>query len=163
PERRTYRGLTFRPDLDDNMVGGKLNLWRGWGVQARKGDWSLMRQHIKEVIASGDEEADTYVMNWLTWAIQHPAERAQVALVLLGSRGTGRGPLGNAMCHIFGQHATHISSVAHLTGRFNGHMRDACFLFADEAYWPGDKQGEGAMKGLITEPTLFIEGKGKDG
>jgi hypothetical protein len=42
-------------------------------------------------------------------------------------------------------------------------LRDACFLFADEAYWPGDKRAEGALQRLITEPQLFIEAKGRDG
>ena len=71
----------------------------------------------------------------------------------------GKGTLGNALVRIFGQHATHISSVDHLAGRFNAHLRDACFLFADEAWWPGDKSAEGTLKRLITEPTLFIEAK----
>ena len=36
------------------------------------------------------------------------------------------------------------------------------FLFADEAYWAGDKKAESVLKGLITEPTLLIEQKGID-
>jgi hypothetical protein len=164
PERRTVEGLTFRPGAAvGELVEGRLNLWRGFGVEPAAGDWSLMQQHIKEVLAAGDEEAAAYVENWLAWAVQHPAERAQVALVFKGGRGTGKGTLGNAMCHLFGQHATHISSVDHLAGRFNAHLRDAVLLFADEAYWPGDKGGEGTLKRLITEPTLFIEAKGRDG
>jgi hypothetical protein len=121
-----------------------------------------MRRHLKEVIAAGNEEAHEYILNWLAWACQHPADRAEVALVLKGGRGTGKGTIGNAMCHIFGQHATHISSADHLAGRFNAHLRDVCLLFADEAYWPGDRSAEGTLKRLITEPTLFIEAKGRD-
>src|SRR5262249_20852760 len=143
PQRRTYRGLTFRPDVRDEVVNGRLNLWRGWGFEPKPGDWSLMRQRIKDVIAAGDADADTYIMNWIAWAVQHPAEPAEAALVLIGGRGTGKGTLGNALVRVFGQHATHISSVKHLVGHFNVHLRDACFLFADEAYWPGDKSGEG--------------------
>jgi hypothetical protein len=67
------------------------------------------------------------------------------------------------MCRIFGQYAVHISSIEHLAGRFNAHLRDTCLVFADEAYWPGDKKAEGTLKRLITEPTLFIEAKGLDG
>ena len=52
-----------------------------------------------------------------------------------------------------------LSSVKHLVGHFNSHLRDACFLFADEA---GDKSGERASKRCITEPTLTIEPKGVD-
>jgi Family of unknown function (DUF5906) len=162
PLRRTYSGLTFRPDAGE-AVNGRLNLWRGWGVSPEPGDWSLMRQHLEEVIAGGEQEDAEYILNWLAWAVQHPAERAQVALVLKGGRGTAKGTIGNAMCRIFGQHAVHISSIEHLAGRFNGHLRDACLVFADEAYWPGDKKAEGTLKRLITEPTLFIEAKGLDG
>jgi hypothetical protein len=122
-----------------------------------------MRQHLEEVIAGGKADDAEYIVNWLAWAVQRPAERAQVALVLKGGRGTGKGTIGNAMCRIFGQHAVHISSIEHLAGRFNGHLRDACVVFADEAYWPGDKKAEGTLKRLITEPTLFIEAKGLDG
>jgi phage/plasmid-associated DNA primase len=33
------------------------------------------------------------------------------------------------------------------------------FLFVDEAFWAGDKSGEGTLKGLVTEPTILIEPK----
>jgi hypothetical protein len=56
----------------------------------------------------------------------------------------------------------HLSDAKHLTGHFNAHLRNACLLFADEAYWPGDKSAEGNLKRLITEPDLAIEGKGRD-
>lgn len=111
PQRRTYNGLTFRPDLDEETVNGRLNLWRGYGVEPKEGDWSLLRQHVKKIIAAGNEEHDAYVMNWLAWAVQNPGKQAGVALVLLGKRGTGRGTLGNAMMHLFGQHAHQISST----------------------------------------------------
>lgn len=162
PDRRQYRGLTFEPAAE-REINGRLNLWRGWGVKPRAGDWSLMRRHIVEVLASGNAAHADYITKWIAWTVQHPAERAQAALVFKGARGTGKGTLGNALCRIFGQHGTHISTAEHLAGRFNGHLRDACFLFADEAYWPGDKGAEGSLKRLVTEPDLFIEAKGKDG
>src|SRR5690606_3939031 len=34
-------------------------------------------------------------------------------------------------------------------------------LFADEAFWAGDKAGEAVLKQLVTEPTLTYEGKGR--
>jgi hypothetical protein len=66
------------------------------------------------------------------------------------------------LCKLFGQHARHISSPAHLTGRFNAHLRQISFLFGDECYAPEDKGAEGELKRLITEPTLQIEPKGRD-
>ncbi len=161
-DRRQYRGLTFEPAAEQE-INGRFNLWRGWGVEQHAGDWSRMKAHIREALAGGNDEFDAYIMRWVAWAVQHPAERAQAALVFKGKKGTGKGTLGNALCRIFGQHGTHISTAEHLAGRFNGHLRDACFLFADEAYWPGDKGAEGSLKRLVTEPDLFIEAKGKDG
>ena len=54
------------------------------------------------------------------------------------------------------------SNAMHLVGKFNGHLSDVCFLFADEAFYSGDKQHEGVLKALITDPTLTIERKGID-
>jgi Family of unknown function (DUF5906) len=159
-ERRQYRGVTFVP-AGEQVIDGKLNLWRGWG-EPKKGDWSLLRQHIREVLAAGDAAVDEYIMKWLAWAVQHPAEQAEVAIVFVGDRGTGRGTVGRAMCRIFGQHSQHLSSPEQLTGRFNAHLRQCSFLFADEAYGPKDKSAEGQLKRLVTEDTLSIEPKRRD-
>lgn len=55
-----------------------------------------------------------------------------------------------------------ISDRRHLVGNFNAHLMQTCFLFADEAVWAGDKQAEGTLKRMITEPTLVFEPKGLD-
>jgi hypothetical protein len=60
---------------------------------------------------------------------------------------------------LFGQHFLHLSDARHLTGNFNAHLRDSCLVFADEAFYAGDKQHEGQLKRLVTEPTLMIEAK----
>src|SRR5262245_34894149 len=160
-QRRQYAGVVFRP-AGTRIINGRLNLWTGWGVEPKQGDWSLLRRHIREVLAAGDEDVYQYIMNWLAWAVQHPDEQAEVALVFIGERGTGKGTLGKAFSKIFGQHALHLSSPEHLTGRFNVHLRVCVFLFADEAYGPKDKSAEGVLKRIITEDTLIIEQKGRD-
>jgi hypothetical protein len=160
-ERRQYLGVVLEPG-GKPVIDGKYNLWTGWGVEPKRGDWSLMREHIFEVLAARDENVRHYIMNWLAWAVQHPDQQPEAALVFLGERGTGRGVLGNAMCRIFGNHALHISSPHHLTGHFNAHLRQCAFLFADEAYAASERSAEGRLKALITEPTIPIEGKGKD-
>jgi hypothetical protein len=160
PKRKQYAGIVFEPGGKE-VIGNRLNLWKGFGVAPIKGDWSLMKAHIKEVMCSSNAEYYTYVFNWLAWCVQNPAKQAEVALVFRGKRGTGKGTLGNCMCKLFGQHGIQISNAKHLTG-FNAHLRDACFMFADEAYWPGDKKAEGDLKRLVTEPSLNIEAKGRD-
>ena len=58
-------------------------------------------------------------------------------------------------------HALQITHAKHLTGAFNAHMRTVLFMFADEAFFAGDKANEGALKGLITEDYRVNEGKGE--
>jgi hypothetical protein len=161
PDRRQYRGVVFVP-AGESIIGGRLNLWCGWGVEPKLGEWPLLREHMFEVLAARDDDVDRYNFNWLAWTVQHPAEQAEVAVVFRGGIGTGKGTLGNAMCRIFGQHARHLSTPEHMTGRFNAHLRQCCFLFGDECYGPKDKSAEGTLKRLITEPTLEIEPKGRD-
>ncbi|MBH0619629.1 hypothetical protein I3A86_26450, partial [Salmonella enterica] len=110
-----------------------------------------------------NKEHAEYLLNWCAFLVQKPDQIPEVAIVLKGAKGTGKGTLGNALMRFFGQHAIQLASVYHLVSNFNAHFRDACFVFADEAFWPGDKSADGTLKRLITEPTLFIEKKGKDG
>lgn len=139
------------------------NLWRGFAVKPVSGDWSLMRAHIRDVIAAGDQNLYAYIVKWIAWAFQNPGARAEAALVLRGTEGIGKGMLGNALARIFGVHAVHVTRPDHfIGGRFNKHMAEAVFFFADECYWAGDRSHEGTLKGLITEPTVRVEPKGID-
>jgi hypothetical protein len=161
PDRAQWRGVTFFPG-GERVVDDCLNLWRGWGVEPRPGDWSLMRWHIEQVIADGNKEYAEYVIRWIAWAIQNPAEMAEVALVLIGQKGAGKGTLVRWLQRIFGAHAFQVTNREQVIGRFNGHLQDCVLFIADEAYWGGDKRCVGTLQGMITEPTLDIERKGID-
>lgn len=121
-----------------------------------------MQHHIRDVLAGGDEACAFYIVRWAAWAVQNPGRRAEVALVLRGGKGAGKGVFANTMADIFGAHGLQIFNPKHLVGNFNAHMRSCLLLFADEAFWAGDKAGESTLKGLVTEPKLFIEQKGLD-
>jgi hypothetical protein len=160
-DREQYRGVTFLPG-GEKTVGELLNLWQGWGVEAKSGDWGLIRNHIRMVIAGGNKEFGDYVERWIAWAIQNPAAQAEVALVLIGLKGAGKGTLVRCLQRIFGAHAFQVTSREEVIGKFNGHLQDCVLFVADEAYWGGDKRCVGRLQGMITEPTLPIERKGID-
>jgi hypothetical protein len=94
-------------------------------------------------------ESAAYILKFAAWCLQNPGERAEVALVFRGEKGTGKGTFARALKDIFGQHGLHIFSAKHLTGNFNAHLRTCLLLFSDEAFWAGDKQGESTLKGLL--------------
>jgi hypothetical protein len=158
PWRRQYRGVTFQP-AGPPVVNDCLNTWKGWGVEPKQGDWSGLQQHIREVIANNDEQAYKYIIRWIAWAIQHPDRQAEVALVLMGEKSTGKGTLIRCLETIFGAHTFQVSSQEHVVGKFNAHHRDCILFIADEAYWAGDTRCLGALQRMITEPKLSVEPK----
>jgi len=162
PARKTYKQIIFDPTSETH--NGCYNLWKGFNVEQheKENGWDLMQQHILNNICSGVTEYYEYLINWMALCVQQPGKPGQVAIVMRGEQGTGKGILARSFGHIWGQHFLHISHTRHLTGNFNAHLRDCIFLFADEAFWAGDKQGEGALKQLVTEPILTIEAKGID-
>jgi hypothetical protein len=157
--RRQYSGIVCAPGRE---TPGFFNLWRSFSVNPSPGDWSLMEAHIRENICGGNRELYRYVRRWMAFAVQHPDRLPEVALVLRGKQGTGKGVFARELGSLFGQHFLHISQARHLAGHFNAHLQDAVLVFADEAFLVGDKQAEGTLKMLVTEPELVIEQKGKD-
>ena len=160
--RRSFEGIDLVPGQPTVLPGNFLNLWCGFAVEPKQGNWDRMKQHIVEVLADNDPVALDYIMRFAAWKVQNPGERSEVALVFRGDKGTGKGTFANALKRMFGQHGLQIFNSKHLVGAFNGHLRNCLLLFADEAFWAGDKQGESTLKGLITEQQLMIEQKGVD-
>ncbi len=169
PLRHDVVGLCFKPGTStgEREKDGWLNLWSGYAYQyrpdaKRKGSWKYLRELMHEAHARGDDAFDLYQMRWIAHMLQKPEVVAETALIYKGRKGTGKGTLGNTLVKLIGAHALAIGSSDQLTGRFNEHMRNLIFLFADEATTPFDKNAESKLKHLITEPAINIEKKGQD-
>ena len=153
--------MTFDPS--GTARDGMLNLWQGFGVRTAEpgepGSWDLLRRHMLEALCGGDEGVMGYLLDWLARMVQRPAEQGEVAVVMRGVEGTGKGTLARVVKRLLGQHGMAVSNAKHLTGNFNAHLRDCVFLFADEAFYAGDPSHVGVLKSLITEPYLTVEAK----
>jgi len=171
PDRRQYKGITFMPG-ESSPYKGNYNLWGGFNVDPINSNsndpfdveaFSCFLNHIHQNIANGDDYTAKYVISWMADLVQHPRKRLGVSLVLRSdAQGTGKGLFARIFGHLFGKHYLHITNPRHLTGNFNAHLIDCILLFADEAFWAGDKSSEGALKTLITEEYRAVEIKGKD-
>ncbi len=157
--RRQYVGMTFVPG---KAPDGYLNLWTGFSIKPRAGDCELLKQHVLEVLCSGDQEKFDYLWRWCAHMVQRPYEMAEVAVVLRGTQGTGKNTFVDALGYTLGRHYVPLTQSNQLCGRFSAHLLDALLVFANEAIWGGDKQAEGALKSMITDPVQTIEAKGKD-
>lgn len=158
-KRREYSRIVMDPHGNDP---DEFNLWTGFTVEPKPGEWSYLEEHIYENICLKNQENFRWLMRQLACKIKNPALRPEVAIVLRGRQGTGKGKLVRTYGELFGGHFVPVAQPSQLIGKFNAHLRTALIVFADEAFWAGDKAGEGVLKNLITEPTLAIEPKGKD-
>ena len=157
--RREAKGIVFAPEAD---VPGYYNLWRGFSVAATKGKCDRYLEHINENVCGGDKKLNAYVIGWMADAVQRPATLPGTAIALRGAQGVGKGVAISEFGKLFGRHFVRVANPRHLTGHFNAHTKDALVLFADEAFWAGDKTAEGTLKALITEETRLVEYTGKD-
>jgi hypothetical protein len=161
PDRKEFDGMVFDPSL--KAPPSHYNLFRGFAVEPAPGDWSLFRDHIVEVIAGGKQSIAEYVLAWLARMFQDPGgKRPGTSIVLRGKQGTGKGIFVNTIGEILGRHYFQIAQAGQIMGRFNSHLKDVILAFIDEGFWAGDKQAEGTLKNMITEPFITIEQKGKD-
>ena len=161
PDRREYKGIVFEPALKE--VPGYYNLWTGFAVSPRPGDWSRYRGHIEDVVADGNATIARYILAWMARLIQEPGgRRPGTSIVLRGGQGTGKGVFVNIFGDLFGQHFLPVSHASQIAGRFNGHLKNKLLVFIDEGFWAGDKAAEGVLKSIITEPWFAIEQKNQD-
>ncbi|WP_432744380.1 primase-helicase family protein [Methylobacter sp. G7] len=153
-------GVCFEPEK--TVSPDKLNLWQGFTVEPVENDALLevLKYHMLEVVCSGNAELYDYLVRWIAYTFQNPAEPAGAAVVLIGEKGIGKSLLGQFLKSLWGSHGLQITSPGLLTGKHNAHLQNVCFLFADEAFFSGDKAAEGQLKGLITEPSFTVEPKG---
>jgi hypothetical protein len=174
PGRPSAVGLTFDPTtkpgngIEARIVNGRLNLWSGFGVtplsraERRKFKWDAFGKMILDDLCDGNEELFAYVMRWLAYKIQNPALPAETSLVFKGAKGVGKTTLGEAMVKIFGSHGLPVSRRNQFAGQFSGHLATACFVFADEAVWGGNKDDEGTLKKLITDRHMLYRAMYKE-
>ena len=159
PARRQHidPGVVFQPGED---VGpGGLNLWRGMGVEAVQGDWSLMRDHALQIICGADEELFHWLLRYMAVCVRQLVRPVGVVVVLRGTQGCGKGVFVQALGKLFGEHFLHLIDAEQLTGKFNADLGTALFVFLDEAVFAADHKQAAKLKGTITEPTLRIERK----
>src|SRR5581483_1166892 len=157
---RHEKELVFRPG--GTTQPGEYNLWRGFGVELRKG-WQKQRaflRHLHRVICRRDKHKFKYLMRLLAWFVQNPDKHAGVVLVLKSrEQGTGKSTVGKVMLDIFGQHGFLVDDKDRLLGRFNDWLETACFVLAEEILFAGDLKSADKMKSIVTGEVLQVEGK----
>lgn len=157
--RTRYRGVEYAPD--GLVEEGYLNTWTGFAVNPNFDvDITPLINHIKDIIASGDEQVAEYILNWCAHIIQKPSEKTGSVIILQGREGIGKSILTDTLSSIFGEHAKVTERGDSITGKFNDLLMNRTLIVSEEALFHGDKKGVNVFKSLITSNSMVIETKG---
>jgi Family of unknown function (DUF5906)/Primase C terminal 2 (PriCT-2) len=170
PNRRSYHGIVFDPDLaahtgvpakygDDGDLD--FNLWPGLALTpSAEGSCDLFLDHLLTIICQGNDELCHWLVMWLAHIVQQPSKLAGTAVAVRGPQGTGKTVVGDVMGRVLGpQLYSKVSKPEELTGRFNSHHQGRLLLQVEEGFWAGDHRAEGALKHMITSDEILVEPK----
>jgi hypothetical protein len=134
--------------------------WASCPAETRNQPRAVSGARAHKIICGGNDEYFEYLLNWMARVVQEPGAAGEVAVVLRGKEGTGKGFYAREYGRLFGRHYLQVTQTKHLVGHFNDHLRECVLLFADEAFFAGDKAHASQLKALITEKWMMIEPKG---
>lgn len=170
PERRSYDGLVFMPQMQSPPRF--YNLWRGFAVEPWPMDQEPTKEmtdalekfleHARDNVCRGEGALYQWLLGYFAHLVQRPWEKPLVSLVFRGAKGVGKNAIVERVGALLGGHFLLTSNRRYLIGNFNGHLENCLLFTLDEAFWSGDKQAEGTIKDLITGGTHVIEHKGKE-
>lgn len=156
---RAYDEIKFAPGNDDPLI---YNLFRGFPIKPREGDWSILRNHILNVICAGKLDQFIWFMTWLAHIFQRPGEKGSVAVVIRGEKGTGKSIVFDFVHKLMPSYFFKEANGKRVVGNFNAQYEHTLLLLMEEAFWAGDQANESTLKDLITSPLIPIERKGVD-
>lgn len=156
PKTHVFVDVCYSPSQSPDDV---INLWQGPRIKGQAGDWSVIKEHIREIICDCDESKFEYLIRYIAHMLQKPEEKPGVMIVLSSKQGTGKGLFFECLRRIWSSSTVFTSSIKDVVGQFNSVLENSYVLILDEAFFHGDRGAWDRMKSLITEPFLRIEAK----
>ena len=166
-ERLTFRSIGMNCD-SNRPITDMLNMYTPptYSLTDPLADPELAKpwvDHLLYSIANGDYGVFEYLFSWTAHVVQRPGVKIGTALAIVGPQGIGKNAAFAPVQSILGPHAFESTNADEdVLGSFNAHLAKTVFLVMNEAIWGGDKKKSGKLKGYITDPTLMINGKGRD-
>lgn len=94
---------------------------------------AMFLRHVKEIIASDNENIYKYIMSWIAYLIQNPGKKTKTCLILIGKQGTGKTIFTDIIAKLFGEYANNnLSDVDLITGQFNTELENKILIVLNE-------------------------------
>lgn len=161
---REYRGITFDPcrNPGEQRNGEAYNLWNGFRIKPRKGDIEPLQEHLLNIWCRGDVEVHNWIQMYFADIIQHPGEKPQSTICILGGAGTGKSMILDAFCRIVKPWSFTTARAEDIVGKFNSQIANKLVVVSEEAIFSGNKLAMARLKQTISGKTTPMEAKGVD-
>lgn len=160
PLRTEVGHLAYAPGRQPlSVVDHTFNLWRGWGVEPRKGDVRLFLRLIEHLFAGAEPAASQWFLRWAAWPLIHPGDKLFTSAVIWGlKQGTGKTLIGETLGRIYGANYTAITQED-LAGAFNTWARGRQLVMGDDVTSSDKRRDLDRLKKFITQTKIWINEK----
>jgi hypothetical protein len=157
--------IDCRFELPYGRNGKIFNTFKGFKVKPinHGKDISLIYNHIKEVICSGNEIWNEYVVSWIADMFQSSFDKKGTAIGIRGKQGCGKSIIFDDLIiqRILGtEYGLHTENDP-FDGNFNGILKGKLLVNMDEGSWDTSRKTAGKIKSCITGMTEIINEKNK--
>lgn len=159
PRRRTHSELAYEPGKPNILEDGRLNVWKGWGLEPKRGGigpWLKLMDHI---FADADDATRKWFIQWLAYPLQHPGTKLYTGVLMFSIlHGVGKSLLGETMRRIYGENFVSIKAEE-LHSSFNEWAKHRQFILGDEVTGRERREDGDRLKNLITQEFVTINSK----
>ena len=110
-----------------------LKLLAGHGVVPREGQFETLLHLLYRVICNGNRDHFDYLFRFIAHMLQKPEEKPDVAIIMIGGQGTGKGMFYRLLKRIWPYTMLQVHDVDDVIGRFTGAIERSYGIWMDEA------------------------------
>lgn len=155
----------FRPDLKPGEIiteegRALVNTWVPVKTASTEGDVSPFLHVMAKLLP--DERDRAILISYAAALVQNPGLKFQWAPVLQGAEGNGKSLIMSCVAHAVGLRYSHMPNAQDLGSKFNAWLQNKIFIGVEEIYANDKREMLEALKPLITNTRVEIQGKGQD-
>lgn len=155
----------FRPELPPCTVAEEegrqmVNSYVPIPDQSKPGDVTPFLTHMSKLLP--DQQDQNIFISYLAAMVQHVGVKFQWTPLIQGCEGNGKSFFTYCMEYIIGTKYSHRPKASEVGSRFNSWIERKLFIGIEELYVADRRELVDALKPLITDLRIPVEGKGVD-
>jgi len=157
--------VCFRPDQPPGAIlerEGHLLVNTYVPIRTRRieGDATRFREVVRKLFPA--EQDRQIVLAYMAAVVQYPCVKFQWAPLIQGCEGNGKSLLTRCLTAAIGERYTHLPNAADLSNKFNSWILGKLFIGVEEVYAADRREVLDALKPMITNDRIELQGKGSD-